>query len=229
MKQYHTTQEGGGGKPTIPYYVENQLFNSKEQYRTGLEIRLIANLPPDSQLFLAVTPPWQDEEIGNDFRVDLARVEIEHFYVKKKLPYILNGASFESKSQFIQGKRLRREGNIPETQDIFLAVAAPWEPELIEDDTFIDLALPGNDHFFSKDIDYVLIVNAKDHHWKKKTISYGEVVKIAYPQYQEKPTEVYTVTYKKGPVQNPEGSMVKGDKVFVKNKMFFHVTPTDKS
>ncbi|MDR3714752.1 MAG: multiubiquitin domain-containing protein [Puia sp.] len=229
MRQYHHNQEGGGAIPHIPFYVENQLFKSAEQYRTGLEIKKIAGLSSEVQLLLAVTPPYEDEEIHNDTSVNLARTEIEHFYVKKKLPYSINGTTFESHSQYIQGKRIRRNGNIPETQDIFLAVQAPFEPELIEDDTFIDLAIPGKNDFFSRSIDYLLIINAKDHHWHKKTITYAEVVKIPYPQYTEKENEIYTVTYKKGPIQNPQGQMVSGDKVFVKNKMLFHVTPTDKS
>lgn len=229
MKTYHSIHEGGGSVPTVNYYVENELFRSAEQYRTGLEIKKIAGLPPDAQLFLAVTLPYADEEIHDNTRVDLARTEIEHFYVKKNLPYMVNGVDFESFSRYIQGKRLRREGNIPETQEMLLAVQAPFEPEVVENETFVDLALPGNNNFFSRPIAYLLIVNAKDHQWDKKTITYTEVVKIPYPQYEEKPNEVYTVTYKRGPIQNPQGSMVKGDKVFVKNKMLFHVTPTDKS
>ncbi len=40
---------------------------------------------------------------------------------------------------------------------------------------------------------------------------------------------VYTVAYEDGPKQNPEGSMNKNQDVFVKNKMIFHATATDKS
>jgi hypothetical protein len=229
MKLYHPTHDGVSDSRTIPYYVENQVFKSKEQYQTGLEIKKIAGLPENAELFLAVAPPYSDEQIYNDTNVNLARTEIEHFYVKKKLPYSLNGTAYESQSRYVQGRRLRREGSISETQDIFLTVKAGFEPELIEDETFIDLALPGNNDFFSRPIDYLLIINAKEHHWHKKTITYIEVVKIPYPQYRENPNEVYTVTYKKGPIQNPQGQMVFGDKVFIKTKMLFHVTPTDKS
>jgi hypothetical protein len=40
---------------------------------------------------------------------------------------------------------------------------------------------------------------------------------------------VYTVAYEDGPKQNPEGSMLKGAIVFVKDKMIFHATATDRS
>ena len=45
-----------------------------------------------------------------------------------------------------------------------------------------------------------------------------EVVVLAKGTYQDSATMYYTVTYDRGPKQNPEGSMVKGDVVFVKNK-----------
>jgi hypothetical protein len=103
MKNFQAIQESAGGAPNLPYFVENKLFRSTEQYRTGQEIKTAAGLPLDAQLFLAVTPPWTDEEIGNDVSVDIGRAELEHFYVKNQLPYTLNGTPFESKSQFIQG------------------------------------------------------------------------------------------------------------------------------
>ena len=40
---------------------------------------------------------------------------------------------------------------------------------------------------------------------------------------------VYTVTYKRGPEQNREGSLVAGEAVFVNNGMIFNAKRTDKS
>ncbi len=77
--------------------------------------------------------------------------------------------------------------------------------------------------------EFCIIVNAKEHTWKEKSISYAQVVVLAFGVHEENERRVYTVTYKRGPEQNPEGSMVKGDSVFVKTKMIFNVTATDKS
>jgi len=52
---------------------------------------------------------------------------------------------------------------------------------------------------------------------------------LAFENYDQNPNKVYTVTYDRGPHANPEGSMVRGDKVFTTNKMIFNVTSTDKS
>jgi len=73
---------------------------------------------------------------------------------------------------------------------------------------------------------FVIIVNTREHKWPNETISYEEVVLIAYPEYVEDPNTVYTVNYKKG---NDSGSLTKGKSVEVKNGTIFNVTKTNKS
>ena len=74
-----------------------------------------------------------------------------------------------------------------------------------------------------------LIVNGEEKEWNSKEISFEQVVVLAFDSISNNPNICYTVTYKRGPGQNREGSMVKGDVVRVKNKMVFNVTSTDKS
>jgi hypothetical protein len=74
-----------------------------------------------------------------------------------------------------------------------------------------------------------IIVNGTQKNWGEKQISFKDVVTLAYGTYIDKPTMVYTVAYEDGPKENPEGSMVKDSVVFVKNKMIFHATATDRS
>lgn len=76
---------------------------------------------------------------------------------------------------------------------------------------------------------HILIVNGRDKTWSEKEISFENAVILAFGSYDANPNKVYTVTYDRGPHQNPEGSMVFGDVVFTKNKMIFNVTATDKS
>lgn len=141
----------------------------------------------------------------------------------------INGQRFEWPEQYITGAEIRRLGNIPAENEIFLSIKKPWEDELITDDSRVDLARPEIEHFFSKMKELMIIVNGTTKKWDKPTISFREVIILAYGQYIDKPTMVYTVAYQDGPKQNPEGSMVKDQVVFVKNKMIFHATATDKS
>lgn len=103
--------------------------------------------------------------------------------------------------------------------------------EEIKDDTRVDLARPEREDFFSKKQhkEVVIIVKGKPVKWDKPQITFAEVIVLAFGQYIDSPTMVYTVGYEDGPKENREGSMLKGSIVFVKNKMIFHATATDKS
>ena len=74
-----------------------------------------------------------------------------------------------------------------------------------------------------------MIVNGKPKEYSKNKISFEEVIKLAFGEYIDRPTMVYTVGYEDGPKQNPEGSMKRGESVRVKDQMIFHATATDKS
>lgn len=79
------------------------------------------------------------------------------------------------------------------------------------------------------DKEVIIIVNGREKTWTKKTISFEEVVVLAFGSISSNPNTCYTVTYSRGSGQKPEGSMVKGQEVKVKSKMVFNVTATDKS
>lgn len=74
-----------------------------------------------------------------------------------------------------------------------------------------------------------IIVNGDPHEWEEKKIKFEEVVKLAFGVYEDHPNVVYTVTYKRGDSSKPEGSMVKGDSVVVKDKELFHVSKSGES
>ncbi len=75
----------------------------------------------------------------------------------------------------------------------------------------------------------VIIVNGREKSWSDKEISFQQVIVLAFNSYEENQNRVFTVTYKRGHGNKPEGTMVKGDTVKVKEKMIFNVTATDKS
>ncbi|GAB1446033.1 hypothetical protein MASR2M41_17820 [Flammeovirgaceae bacterium] len=149
----------------------------------------------------------------------------------RTLRITISGKKYDWPTQYITGVDIRKIASIPETEDVFLSVKKPWNDELIEKDTKVNLARPETEHFYSepREKDVVIIVNGTPKPWSKRQISFEDVIIMAYGQFIDKPTMVYTVAYEDGPTQNPEGSMLKGQIVFVKNKMIFHATATDKS
>lgn len=147
------------------------------------------------------------------------------------LHFTLNGKRHTWHEQYITGASIRKVGSLDADDEIFLKIEKPWEDEKVNDDTKIDLARPEVEHFISKEKPFkvAIIVNLKEHTWIEKKINFEQVVTLAYGTYDPNPGKGYTVTYDRGPHQNPEGSMVKGNIVFVKDKMIFNVKQTDKS
>lgn len=160
----------------------------------------------------------------------LVEKEKDHENGKNKLSLIINGIHHKWTKQYISGADVRKLGSIDKEDEIFLAIKKPWEDEPVSDETKVDLARPGVEHFYSKkDSKVIIYVDGTDHSWDKEKITFKEVIILAYGAYKDNPDIVYTVVYEDGPKQNPEGSMIKDSVVFVKNKMNFHATETNKS
>ncbi len=72
-----------------------------------------------------------------------------------------------------------------------------------------------------------IVVNGRPHQVAKEKISFEEVVALA--NLPSGPNIVYTVTYDRGHGNKPQGTLVDGESVKVKDGMIFNVTATDKS
>lgn len=77
--------------------------------------------------------------------------------------------------------------------------------------------------------DTIIIVNGRERKADGKELTFNQVIELAFGQVDQNPNICYTITYKRGPGQNPEGSMVEGESVKVNKGMIFNVTRTDKS
>lgn len=73
-----------------------------------------------------------------------------------------------------------------------------------------------------------IIVNGREKQFPKEEISFAEVVALAFDTPPSSDT-LYTVTYKRGHGSKPEGTLVEGQSVKVKDGMIFNVTATNKS
>ncbi|WP_035643521.1 multiubiquitin domain-containing protein [Flavobacterium sp. ASV13] len=218
-------------KVPLKFTIEGKEYETFEQYKTGTELKQLAGIPLDTELFLSISKPYKDELIENEKQVNLARPETEYFFVKKKLEFFINNKPFTWYKQYIRGIQIRELGNIPAEDDIFLDIKQDWQDDQILDEEIVDLARPGKEKFFSKtrQTEVTIIVNARPHIWKEVNISFEQLVVLAFGSYDNNPNKGYTVTYSRGWEPKPEGTMVKGSSVRVKNKMIFDVTATDKS
>ena len=75
-----------------------------------------------------------------------------------------------------------------------------------------------------------IYVEGTPHEWDKhQLLSYEQVVTWVYPDYSPTDGKAYTVKYKKGDNEKPEGQLVKGASVKVKEGMTFSVSRTGQS
>lgn len=75
---------------------------------------------------------------------------------------------------------------------------------------------------------YTIVVNGRPKTVTDKEISFEAVVDLAYPQPRGA-NLMFTVTYRRGEGNKPEGTLVEGESVKVKEGMIFNVSATDKS
>lgn len=75
-----------------------------------------------------------------------------------------------------------------------------------------------------------IIVNGKQKTVTGKEITFLEIVRLAFDNPPSGENTIFTVTFRKGDkATKPEGNMVEGDTVKIKEGMIFNVTSTDKS
>lgn len=75
-----------------------------------------------------------------------------------------------------------------------------------------------------------IIVNGRKKEVVAKELSYTEVVNLAYDNNPPTGQNIgFAITYRRGHGDKPEGSLIEGQTVKIKEGMIFNVTPTDKS
>lgn len=75
-----------------------------------------------------------------------------------------------------------------------------------------------------------IIVEGTAHEWPKDDISYEQVVTLEVPTYpQQNPKLLYSVKYKRGHGNKPEGILAPNESVKVKEGMIFSVSETGES
>ena len=77
--------------------------------------------------------------------------------------------------------------------------------------------------------EFTIIVNGRPKVVTQKELSFSEIVALAFDNPPTGPNIVFTVTYRKGEGNKPEGTLIEGETVKIKDGMIFNVTATDKS
>ena len=77
--------------------------------------------------------------------------------------------------------------------------------------------------------EFTIIVNGREKVVTSRELSFDQIVALAFDQPQGGENIVYTVTFRRGHGNKPEGTLIEGDSMKIKEGMIFNVTQTDKS
>ncbi len=129
------------------------------------------------------------------------------------------------------GEALYVLGGVAAGFELFREVHGNREDKPIENDADV-IRLHEDDHFHSGPAQVhqlAIIVNGQQKHVKAKSLTFEQLVALAFNPVPTGPNILFTITYECGPRQNPEGTLMPGGTVKIKEGMIFNVTATDKS
>jgi len=129
------------------------------------------------------------------------------------------------------GEGLYRLGNVAPGMDLYREVTGGREDEVIPNG-LETVHLEKDDHFHSgppqvKHFD--IFVNGRKKVVTTRELSFNQVVALAFEPVPTGPNIMFTITYRHGPHANPEGNLLEGGTVKVREGMVFNVTATNKS
>lgn len=130
--------------------IEGKHYQWHQQYITGAEIRKLGKVPGDSEILLAIKRPSEDEIIGDNTTVDLARPGIEQFNVRNPGEGVLVNISINDKPYKVKrGKytvsQLKTIGNVPQADELEELIEGKLTP--LKNDA--NVLIKGGEEFFS--------------------------------------------------------------------------------
>lgn len=219
---------------TFKFRVNRKKFNSANSIIKGKEVLKIAGLEPveDYELLIKINEKGF-EPIQLSEEVDLESPGIEGF---KAIPYkamfiIIDDNQFEVEECFMTPNEILSLADINSDRYYLKEIRQNNVEVSYKEDIEHKVALTKKSKFIScenEEVQYV-IVNAREKAWSKNEISFEEVVILQYGSIATNSNVIYTINYKRGVHSKPEGSMIRGEVISVKNKMIFNVTQTNKS
>lgn len=77
--------------------------------------------------------------------------------------------------------------------------------------------------------EFTIVVNGRQKVVAQRELSFSALVALAFDNAPNTGNTIYTITYRRGEGNKPEGTLVEGESVQIKDGMIFNVTATDKS
>jgi hypothetical protein len=145
--------------------------------------------------------------------------------------FFVDGLSMTWPQQIVTGQTVKRLAGKDDNAFELLLEREDRPDKVIGDADEVRLSNEGVEKFKTRPakVTITIIVEGTPHEWHKKKISYDEVVTLEVPDYAQHPEITYSVKYKNGPGDKPEGTLAKSASVKVKDGMIFSVSETGQS
>lgn len=214
--------------------IDGDVFSFNDPKVTGNQLLTVAKkYPVDEHIIFQHLNDGQFEEIRLEETVDLTQPGAERFKTFKSAEsyrFTVDGRKFEWGAPEISGQTLKRFGEVePSTFDVWMEIRGPGGDVLVADTDIVRLDEPGLERFYTAEVSITIIINGRPRKVNKSCLFFSEIVELAFPGSPSAPDTIYTMVYKNGPENNPQGSLIEGQTVKLKNGMIINVTKTDKS
>jgi len=214
--------------------IDGIVFSFNDPIVTGAQLLTAAKKRPvDEHIIFQHLNDGQFEEIRLEETVDLTQPGTERFKTFKSAEsyrFTVDGRKFEWGAPEISGRTVKRFGEVePNAFDVWMEIRGQGDDLLIADTDIVRLDEPGLERFYTAEVSITIIVNGRPRKVNKRCLSFTEIVELAFPGSSSTPNTIYTMVYKNGPEDNPQGSLIEGQTVKLKNGMIINVTKTDKS
>lgn len=215
---------------TYKFELDGQPFATNDAVLTGRDIRTRAGFNPASDYQLIEIGTATSRSIGLEETVDLARErcpKFKSFRSDRVYSFTINERGFEWGAPKISADDIRLYGEIPEEHELLMDSD---RDRPIEDDGFVRLKPKGVERILSQPPRKIcIVINTREVLVDSGKLTFWEIVKLAFPNAQSGPNTAYTVSYRKGHGDNPEGTLIEGETVKLRKRMIFNVSETDKS
>lgn len=221
------------GKPkTIELDVNGVRYEIDDDDPSGRDVRAAAGLNPASSFVLIHVRDRGSTSVGLDDKLDLkaGKVEIFRAFESDRIfTFTLDERAFEWGADSISETELREHGDVSEDKDIVLDGD---HDEVVVRGAPIQLDGGGSEQLVTRKApprQVEIRVNGRKKVVPAGDITFEAVVQLAFPNGPGGPDVAYTVSYRHGPPNKPEGSLVAGQAVKVREGMVFNVSATNRS
>jgi len=127
------------------------------------------------------------------------------------------------------GEALYKIGAVALGLELYREVSGDKEDTTIENGPET-VHLKEDEHFHSgPPKEFTIIVNGRKKEVPTKTLSFDQLVALAFNPVPVGPNVMFEITYRRGPHKKPEGTLTESGTVRIKDGMIFDVTETNKS